>query len=621
VIWETALEPWHVSYGGYASVLEGNRATFGSPRGWVHQFDLSTGKPLHDKKLEMGSITSLLDLGDGRILAVGFATSDLYAPPAAYVFDASFEPKQVALPTRGTTKGSFIFPRAVKVADNGIVIIGAGLPLSIYDAKDFSVRTTLDNQLGWNMVASRNEVLVASRSNVVKRFDVITNGQRDLGYVSASHVVSVEGGEVIRSYADRKYGVSLLREDKTKTELPGEITSIHDYDGKRFISTLKNELRIHEMPSGEIKKRIKLDDEAAYLSNLAVSGKRAVAVSRGVVRMIDLETGEVTPKATGSRQGGWLAVGNDGAVLSGDGSQMWTMTGGKASPMEPADELEAMRSDDPKHYVTAKRVVDGPATFEMHTFGDKTVKSITSETPVETAWIARDGSLILSSDGDERKQLMRAKFGGKPELMFAFNHDADILGVEADSEIMLVLDGRVAVVGQNGALVSTIRVPHCAPIYAYGALEEAGTRAATWDNKDLALWDRKTGKLLASAALGTNPEEVQFLPKRAEVLLRFDERLVFWTGKGLRALPWPGVHATAVSTDGKRLAVSFFDGRTGLYDLDALLAITPQQANFPAGEAIPETCGEADPLALPQPEPEDTHDDIDYDGGSTPDDD
>lgn len=621
VIWETALEPWHVQYTGMSTAVDGNRATFGAPRGWVHQFDLATGKPLRERKLEMGSVTSVLTLSDGRVLVVGFASPELYSPPAAYVFDTNFEPKQIALPVRVVPKGSLIFPRAVLVPDGGVVITGAGLPLSIYDAKDLSVRSTLDQAIGWGKVSARGEVLFAERNNVIKRFDVSTNGQRDYGYILSSHLVSVEGGAVMRTLRGSKYGIEILRDDKTKKEIPDdEVTSVHDYDGKRFITTMKNELRIHEMPDGAIKKRIKVDDENAYLTGLTVAGKRAVVASRGVVRVIDLETGEVTPKASGAKQAGWLAIGDDGAVLLGDGSSLWSLTGGKVGPTEKVEDIEAMRTGDARRYVTAKRVEGGPSTFEIHTFGSTTVKTVTSETPIHTVWLAPDGTLLMSSDGDNKKQMLRAK-GAKPEVLFSFNPESDVLAAEPLSDTMLVLDGRVAVVGQDGKLLSTIRIPHCAPIYAYGALEDYGPRAATWDPKDLAIWDRKTGKPIAVASIG-GQQEVVFMPKRSELLVRFDDRLVVWSpNKGTRVLPWPGVNATALSDDGKKLAVTFLDGRAALYDLETLLAITPLQADFPAGEPVAETCGEADPLIPPPPEPEEPAVDDDVDDPPPPEED
>jgi WD40 repeat protein len=236
----------------------------------------------------------------------------------------------------------------------------------------------------------------------------------------------------------------------------------------------------------------------------------------------------------------------------------------------------------------------------VHTFGEKAIRTVTSETPIDDVYLGRDGTLLLTVDHDDHKRVLRAK-GTKPEPLFEFNYDASTMAVDPDGDILLTLDGRVAVVGQDGKSIATLRVPHCETIWHSGELETGGNRAVTYDQKDLALWDRKTGKLLATIKSGY-PESTKFVPKREELVLRFDDRVVLWSPtKGTRTLSWPGTTELAISADGKKLALSFYDGRVGVYDLDALLA-APLQPDFAAGDAIPETCGETDPLAVAKPE-------------------
>ncbi len=616
VVWETAAEPWRVLHAGNAGVVDGNRATFGGSQGWVHQFDLETGKPIRARKLDMGTVTSLVDLGDGRILVVGFAADGLFAPPAAFVLDAAFEPKKVVLVVRAFGK-TLAIPKAAAVPNGGVVITGAGLPLSIYDSKDLSVRSTLDNASNWSNLAVRGDILLAERSSNLKRFDLTTNGQRALGWSLTSGFVVGEGADVVRVTDNNKKILRIFLENKTTVDLPEEVSSLHAYDGKRFITTAKHELRVHDLPSGEIKKRITLPD--AHGSIVAISGKRAVMASRGVVRMVDLETGDITPKVIG-RHVDWLAVGNDGVVLSGADPEVWTMSNGKITATETLAQdvgAEGYRGDDARHFVAVKRD-ERTATLDVHTFGEKAIRTVTSETPIDDVYLGRDGTLLLTVDHDDHKRVLRAK-GTKLEPLFEFNYDASTLAVDPDGDILLTLDGRVAVVGQDGKSIATLRVPHCETIWQTGALESTGNRAATFDQKDLALWDRKTGELLASIKVG-RAETASFVPKRAELVLRFDDRVVLWSPtKGTRTLPWPGTTDLAISADGKKLALSFYDGRVGVYDLDVLLA-APLQPDFAAGDALPETCGENDPLALPKPDDDLDHVE-DFDGGSAPDDD
>jgi len=603
VIWETTTEPWHVLRPGFTAAVEGNRATFGGYSGWVHQFDLATGRPIRERKLDMGSVTSLVPLGGGRILVVGLATADLHAQPIAFTLDDAFEPKKIELPIRGGNP-SMVFPRAVRVGD-GVVITGAGLPLSVYDSKDFSVRNTLDTAIGWSNVAARGEILLAERNRSLKRFDLSTNGQRDLGYGVATQLVVGDGADIYRVARDSKWIAELARADKTTTKLPDEIDSVHAYDGKRFLTTRRNELRIHELPSGEIKKRLSLE-EGVHLSALTVNGTRAVVANGGVVRVIDLETGEITPKTPGARQGHYIAVGNDGVVLAADSKLAWTVAGSKVTATESFakdHQIEAVRSTDPRHYVTAKNRNETSISYELHTVGQKTPRTLLPGAKISNVWLA-DDSVLATSDAEGRKQLLRIK-QDKPEVLFEFNDDAEVLDLDPGGDVLVSAEGRVAVADQHGKPVATLRVPHCDKDLNLGTIEVGGTRAVTFDPKDLALWDRKTGKLLANVKLG-NVSVVSFIPKREEIVLTIDERVIIWSpNKGTRTLRWPGALAPAVSADGKRLAVPFYDGRIGVYDIDALLAATPLGADFPAGDAIAETCGETDPLTVVKWNPDD----------------
>ncbi len=601
LIWETPAEPWHVVHPSRAVLVTGDVGTFGGGSGWVFQVDLRTGALIRETKLAMGTVTSLLDLADNRILAVGFATSDLDAPAAAFTLDpvtlASTPVKLPILPGKPT----FVTPHAALVADGGVAISGRGLPLSIYDSKTWAVRATLDNTIGWSQLAARGEILIAAKTGALKRFNVDTNGQRELPYGVTSHLVVADGAAILRVARSGLWIVELHLEDKTVVVPQKEqVASLHPYDDKHYITTLKNEIRIHELPSGEIKKRITVDDGDSYLRGIAIANKRAVVATGGVIRVIDLETGAVTPKQPGARQAPWLAVANDGSVLAGEDHQVWTVAGGKIGAIEPIEEglsIDLIRSDDPRHYVISK--VTGATGVTVRTFGDKAPRTLSLETAPKGMWLARDGSLVLNVEGERSHRIMRAKTTSA-EVLFAYNSDSDVLAVDPDDDILLALDGRVAVVGQDGRAKSTLRIPHCERSFALGVAEPGGSRAITYDNRDFALWDRKTGKLIANAKVDT-PEDVLFLPRREEVVIVLDDRVVLWTpNKGTRTLKLAGVLEPAVSADGKKLALSFNDGRIAVYELDALIAATPLGPDLAAGDPIPETCGEVDPLEIPQ---------------------
>lgn len=613
VIWETAAEPWHVLHPGYAASIDGDRATFGGSNGWIQQFDLATGKPLRARKLEMGTVTSIANLGDGRLLAIGFSGPDVFTPPAAFVLDANLEPKAITLPVRAISKGSIVWPHALKIGD-GVVLTGPGLVLSVYDLKDFAARSTLDNSIGWSKIAGRGEILLAERGNQLRRFDLSTNGQRELGYGITTHLVVAEGAEVYRVARNSKWVAEISRSDKTKTQLPDEIDAVYAYDDKHFITTQKTELRVHELPSGEIKKRFTVGDRQSS-GSLAVSGNRGVLTWAGTVRLIDLETGAFTPPQASTRQGAWLAVGNDGVVLAANDPDAWTMANGRVTATERnAATIELVRGDDPRHYVLSS-TDKGTTKLEVHTVGDKAVRELLIPAAIGSTYLARDSSLLLVANEPDQKFVMRTRGTTAAfDVLFKINPEADVVAADADGDVVVALGGRAAVTDQSGKLISTLRVPHCETLYQHALLDPSGPRAATYDFKDLALWDRKTGALATTVKTGPI-DDLLFIPKRDELVLTFNDRVVLWTpGKGTRTLKWDGVLEPAVSADGKKLALSFHDGRIGVYDLDALIAATPIQADLPAGDAIPATCGDDDPLHVsrgsddddpPPPEDED----------------
>ncbi len=428
---------------GIASSFDGDRATFGGSDGWIQQFDLATGKPIRARKLEMGTITSIANLGDGRLLALGFSGADVFTPPAAFVLDANLEPKPVTLPVRAISKGSIVWPHALKVGD-GVVITGPGLVLSVYDLKDFTARSTLDNSMGWSKIAGRGEVVLAERNHQLRRFDLSTNGQRDLGYGITTNLVVADGAEVYRVARNSKWIAEISRADKSKTELPDEIDAVYAYDDKHFITTQKNELRVHELPSGEIKKRFTVGDRQS-LGSLAVSGKRAVLTWGGTVRMVDLETGAVTPPQVSTRQGALLAVGNDGGVLAANDSEMWTMVNGKVTATERYDAtIEMVRGDAPKHYVLSS-LDQGTTKIEVHTVGDKAVRELSIPFGVDVAYIARDRSLLLATNDSTQKLVMRTRGTGTSfDVLFPINAEADVIAADADGDVVVALGGRAA---------------------------------------------------------------------------------------------------------------------------------------------------------------------------------
>lgn len=607
LIWQTQAEPWHLPHSATTVAAFEDVALFGGHHGWLYQVDLKTGKPLRERRLDMGMITGVAHLGDNKWIAVGLSSREIESTTVAHAIDgATLETTEIKLNTRPKPM-SFAVPH-VAVSSDGVVITGRGLPLAIYDPKTWTVKTTLDNQLGWGRAAARDEILVVERLGLVKRWNVSTNGQRDLPRGTITHMGVADGVEVIRVARRSVWMAELHPDGAAAVPLNEQIDSLAvDSTGTQLITAARGELRIHALPSGEIKKRLPLGDPKLTVHSMYLIGKRIGVISGGVFRLIDLDTGVVTPKNAAPVQANWIAVGNDGAILAANHTRdlAWSVVAGKTLATEPFDDgmsLDKIRTDDPKRYVLTK-VVAGTTTVMLRAFGDNTTKTWTLEDSITSTWLASDGNLLFEVESEGAHQIRRTK-GSATEMLFKYNADSEVFDVDPAADVMISLDGRVAVVSFDGSLRSTLRVPHCEGTLDFGISELGGSRAALHDTKNLALWDRSTGKLLANIEI-TAPEDVLFIPKRSELLLVFHDRVVLWTPtRGTRTLAYPSIQNAAISADGKRLALSFHDARIALYDIDGLIAATPLGADFPAGEPIPETCGETDPIAIPVPEPE-----------------
>ncbi|MBA2545038.1 MAG: WD40 repeat domain-containing protein [Deltaproteobacteria bacterium] len=603
LIWQTQAEPWHLPHGNTAVAAFEEVAVFGGQHGWLFQIDLETGKPIRERRLDMGTITSVAHLGNNKWIVAGLSSGEVDSTTVAHVVDgATLASTEIKLNTR-MKPASFALPNVVVLSDGGVAITGRGLPLAIYDPATWTVRTTLDPQLGWGRAAGRGEILLVERGGVIKRWNTSTNGQRDLLRGYFTHAASASGVDIVRVARSGVWMAELYPEGGAAVPLKEHIDAfVVDPTGAQLITAARSELRIHALPSGEIKKRIPLDDKKLPLTAMYMFGKRVAVIAGGVLRMIDLDTGVVTPKSGAPSQAMWLAVGNDGAILAAN-EHAWTMVGGNqvaTEQIEDTTSMDKVRPDDPKRYVLT-RVAGAVTTVWLRTFGDKTPKTWTLQQAHSDTWLTTDGNLVFELAAEGAHEIVRTK-GAGTELLFRFNADSEVFDVDPAADVMLSVDGRVAVASLDGTLRSTLRVPHCEGTLDFGIMERGGTRAALHDTRQLALWDRSAGKLLASVKIDT-PEDVVFIPKRSELVLVFHDRVVLWTPtKGTRTLKAPSVLEPAVSADGKKLALSFHDGRIALYDIDGLNAATPLGADLPAGDPIPETCGETDPLAISAPE-------------------
>jgi hypothetical protein len=613
LLWQTEALPWHLPHAVLAFAVNGDTALCGGGS-WLFQVDLRTGKTVREARTGARSITAIAHISGDRWVVAGVGPGRLGEGAAlAYAVNGTtLESTEIKLQKRDKD-GFQPYPRVAVLKDGGVVITGQRQPLAIYDPASWTLRSVLDERTGWGDVSVRGDVLVATRDlREVMRFDVGTNGRRLLASGSAARALAGDGVEIVAQ--DDEVGVYV--EGRRTHTLRTKLKSLTvDESGKQLIATAPGELRIYKLPTGELVKTIKLGSENMPLAGtLVATGKHVRLVSDGVLRTIDVQAGTITPTTAEPLQSYWLAIANDGRVLAAN-ETVYTLANGKvtaSSALADGASMETVRNDDPTRYLT---VSDDGKTIHLHTIGDKAPKTWTLDEGGRSyeMWIARDGRVVIESETENGRRIVTTR-GAKLEPIYPFNPDASVIAVDPDDDALVAIDGRVAVIGLDGKLRSTIRVPHCEATLAFGVAEPGGTRAITNDDMQLALWDRKTGALLANIDTAM-PEDIVFIPGRPEILLNFDDRVVAWTPtKGTRTLSYAGVIEPAVSADGKRLALAFYDGRIAVFDLPALLAAAPLGPDLPAGEDIPDRCGETDPLIVP-PKTSDDDDAPDDDPG------
>jgi WD40 repeat protein len=604
MVWSTESQAWHVPHAVWGVGATADVAMLGGGEGWMVKLDLRTGKVLREKRIApVGvSLYDVAHIGNDKWIAVG-STSIISGETSAYAFDGNLESTKIPLTVRPDK--SFAIPQ-VAVTTEGVVIAGRGLPLAVYDPTTWAVKTTLDPQLGWGKLGARGAILIANKDKP-RRFDLSTNGQRPIGERTTSQIAVGDGIDVMTTYESGKWIAMIYPEGKPAVKVPDAVLAIAiDNTGKRLITSTKTELRIHALPTGEIKKQIPLGDMTS-VSKISIAGTRALVHSNGVVRLADLDAGTLSPIDDSPRRPSGIAVDSDGTILLA-ATSVTRMQGGKVLSTEKIGDavVEVIRPDDTKRYATS---MNDRKTFQVRTVGNATPTGAWDlpETP-DQSFITRDGAMVFDINRDGVKQLVRTK-GVTTVAFTSRNFDSDVIAIDPDGDALISLDGRVAVVGSDGKPRSTLRIPNCEKVYAWGAIEAGGPRAATYNKTHIAVWDRTSGKLLGTGEFGRVPVDIVFPPKRAEVLIVFDDQIHFWApGKSMRSFPQSGVTNLALSKDGKRLALAFHDGHVAVYDFDAVLA-SLKVAELPKTTTIADKCSETDPLSVPPPEKPEPEDD------------
>lgn len=617
LVWATQPVAWQLPISTSALALDGATALAAGEHGAIARIDLATGLPIGRYDVDTTvTLRQLQRLRDGRWLVVG---SDLdTAQTEAYALDPkTLAATKIALPNAPDNR-SYAFAASALLPDGAVMIVGPGLPLSSYDPATWQVKETFAEDIGWGDVSVIGTMLTARHHGEVTEIELST--KRRTVIPAAKYAYATRGWRAMtveEAGGDEPREVFELHETgKPVRRLPAEVSTFAlDPTGTIAFVSHVGKLVVYELPSLKVRHEVPLANPIMTAGAYAFDGQRVVFQTWGVLRLMDLASGAVNPFVTIANGDTELDAGNDGSVLAlGNGA--WLVENGVVVKHDPWGEVQLFaRTDDARHYATGTTHGD---RFELAL---REVGTSAGAPPVrldyepESAMFDGPATLVIAvgddNAGNERR-LVRTR-GGTVERVFAYHKSAKLLAA-GGGDALLGLDGRVSVVDvlTRRQRPVTLRAPRCVQ-WVRATLDPLGVRAALYDQGMIAVWDRRTGKLLAAAAFEGELERVELMPDD-EIALLSKTALMLWVpGKRLRRLPVTDVATFDVSPNGKRIALGHRDETIEVYDTDALRAAMTAGTLPPTMAIAP--CEAPDPA---RPAPVELED---YDGDLEPDED
>ena len=175
LVWQSPVQPFrhgHPSVDALAS--DGEVLMIGTGRGaTVTRLDLRTGRVTAERQLDPDHgilVDAIASLGDRRWLVIAQSAT----AQRVWTLDSALVATPVELDNADQAGGS---DGEIAVLDDGVIIVGNGLPLAIYDKRTFALRETLDPGIGWHTITVDGRDVVATRQYRAIRFDRLTGAQ------------------------------------------------------------------------------------------------------------------------------------------------------------------------------------------------------------------------------------------------------------------------------------------------------------------------------------------------------------------------------------------------------------------------------------------------------------
>ncbi len=603
-LWVTPAQPWRASQQPAHIAAAGDTAMLSSEGGWIARFDLARGVAARERRLAGLAIYQVLALPGGGWLLVGRRDGRVVA---ATLDEATLEPTvvvtggELAQPDEPLQRAS----RAV-VLDEGIALAVEGLPLAIYDPATWQVRRVVDPAVDWRWAAGGGKTLHAVGAGGLVRFDLATGASANLGTPkyrdggSAGHVVT-------RSIENGRWVFDAVGPAKTSRIAADGWSAAVDPVRDRIAVHEGATIHVHALAGGARTGSYELGESGhGYLSAMAFAGERLIVAVEGIVRVIDLATGAVTPAGDPPYGTGQLAVTAAGEVLV-VGMHALRFADGKlvASARIGFDEPAIGDPYQAARYALVRK----PEARRVEVFELGAPAPIHAwETPEDKArgvWLGRAGRAVIETTGFRAQRALFLGAGALLEPITPIKFESFVDDVDVDGGHALInVEATVHVVRlRDAAALHALPMPGCEE-FGTGRLERGGDRLLLNDGLgNVAVYRRSTGERLAAASIDeTIGDAIAFVPGRDEILIAARDALVLWdppAGTLRRLGGLDGLDAAAVSPDARRVALAFHDGRIALADLDVLrAAMTPDRAAAMPEEVARAACPSGDPFAL-----------------------
>lgn len=612
--WITPLLPWHLTDGAGGVVVAGNVALVaGSSLGVIEEIDLTTGARVRGHSLGKPiSVQSLVRMTDGRYLLAGEIDD---ATHAAILDPTTLAPTWFPLERLPYEKDAYASASALELADRSVAITGIDLPLALYDPATMARTRVLREQVTWtDLEVSRAAIYARHGVSGAIRIDLATG---TTSTPTASLVAAAGDTIVERTYVKGEAKFRAITGTDTH-ELPGTLgyTAALDADGARLASLRAGVVTVYSTRDGTVLGRFDLAPQQPYNAKLVFDGERLVIATGSTLRVADLATKSLTTVTEPYGPYPQIAVDDAGTIIA-IGAEVWrfenarlasTASLGKQTELVSGTPLARFATRTSRPIEPGLRRGKFPSVITVKTLEGRPIRELTLPRETDNAWIGDGGKIIASYkwEVDQPQKLVRAQ-GSKLYDIVAYNLDAMIDDIDVDGGIAAFsLGGTTTLLDTTtGARMHEVFNPKCAE-YGVAELERHGDRIIATHENEAILYDRATGRALASARFDEPINNTTFIPDESEILVRLADRFVLWdpATNATRTLSYRGVASVTVSPDRRHAAFVLRDSRIALVDFAVFrAAMTPGVAL--AKIEVPASCSERDPFDLRDPTADD----------------